>query len=127
MDVTGKRLASVQSERCSKGHAYIAEDVCRRQVMCVSQKMVNLQAAIEETCNEQYALASLFESATMKLRKGRTGSFKVHRVAPKDLPCFLNERGCQYGRVLVAASNPSCWQVQTAAPTLAQAALAVTV
>lgn len=119
MDVTGKRLASVQTERCSKGHAYIAEDVCRRQYMFVSQKMVHLQAAIEETCNEQCALASLFESASLKLRKGRTGSFRVHRVAPKDLPGFLDERGCQYDRVLVAASNPNCWQVQTPAQPLA--------
>lgn len=114
MDVTGKRVASVQLERCAKGFAYIAED-CRKEYMIVSQKMVHLQRAIEELCHEQYALASLFESAACKLRKGRTGSFRIHRVPPRELPCFLDERACQYGKVLVAATNPSCWQLQQAA------------
>ena len=55
------------------------------------------------------SLASLFESAEKKLRKGRTGSFRVTRLDPADLPHYLDERASGFSRVVIAATNPAKW------------------
>jgi hypothetical protein len=112
---TTKRLASVSPEIHSKKHVYAAEDVLRRQVLIVAQRMIAVQSAIEDTCGEPCSLASLFESATLKLRKGRTGSFRVHRLLPEELPAFLDEQRPRFARVVIAAHDPQRWQLVDAA------------
>lgn len=110
-----KRLASVRPELHSKKHVYAAEDVLRRQILVVGQRMIAVQSAIEDTVGEPCSLASLFESATMKLRKGRTGSFRVHRLLPEELPAFLDEQRPRFARVVISTRNPAHWQLVDAA------------
>ena len=49
---TTKRLASVSPEIHSKKHVYAAEDVLRRQVLIVAQRMIAVQSAIDDPCVE---------------------------------------------------------------------------
>ena len=106
-----QRVASIENEIYSKGHCYLAEDVARRQLLVVAQRMVNVQRAIEEQCGESISLASLFESATMKLRKGKTGSFRVVRLPPSEVPSYLDERRGHYDRLVIAATVPDKWRL----------------
>ena len=82
---SNQRLASVAQEYYSKGRVYAAEDVLRRQILVVAQRMKHVQTAIEDICGEPCSIASLFESADLKLRKGRTGSFRVVRLDRKSV------------------------------------------
>ena len=107
-----QRVASIENEIYSKGFCYAAEDVARRQLLVVAQRMVNVQRAIEEQCGESISLASLFESATMKLRKGKTGSFRVVKLAPSEVPSYLDERRPHFDRLVIAASNADKWRLQ---------------
>ena len=66
----------------------------------------------EDICGEPCSIASLFESADLKLRKGRTGSFRVVRLSPDDVPAYLDEHSSRFGRVVIAATNPSKWSLQ---------------
>ena len=106
-----QRIASIGNEIYSKGFCYAAEDVARRQLLVVAQRMVNVQKAIEEQCGESISLASLFESATMKLRKGKTGGFRVLRLAPSEVPSYLEERRHHFDKLVIAASNTNKWQL----------------
>ena len=108
-----QRLASVAQEYYSKGRVYAAEDVLRRQILVVAQRMKHVQTAIEDPriCGEPVSLASLFESCNLQLRRGRTGSFKVTRLAPSEAPSFVDERAKRFGRVVIAATNPAKWQL----------------
>ena len=109
----GTRLSTVEPEIYSKGHVYAAEDVLRRQVLVLAQRMRHVQTAIEDpdVCGEPVSLASLFESCNLQLRRGRTGSFKVTRLAPSEAPSFVDERANRFGRVVIAATNPAKWQL----------------
>ena len=107
-----QRLTSVSPEYYAKGHCYAAEDVLRHQILVVAQRMKHVQTAIEDLCGEPCSLASLFESADLKLRKGRTGSFRVTRLHPRDLPEYLDEHAKGFGRVVIAATNPAKWSLQ---------------
>ena len=109
----GTRLNSVEPEFYSKGHIYAAEDVLRRQVLVLAQRMKHVQTAIEDPdiCGEPISLASLFESCNLQLRRGRTGSFKVTRLAPSEAPSFVDERAKRFGRVVIAATNASKWEL----------------
>lgn len=106
-----KRLAQVNPEIHSKGHVYAASDVVRRQVLVLSQRMSGIQMAIEECVGEGCSIASLFESADLKLRKGRTGSFVVRRLSPEELPGYLDETRKHYDRVVIGAVNASKWKM----------------
>ena len=106
-----KRLASIRPEIHSKNCYYCAEDVLRRQVLIVAQRMVGIQTAIEDYVGEPVSIASLFESASLKQRKGRTGSFRVHRLNVEEMPGFLDERRQRFDRVLIAAVNPHKWEL----------------
>ena len=106
-----KRISSVQPEIHSKGHVYVAEDVLRRQILVLAQRMVAVQTVIEDIVGEPCSLASLFESATLRLRKGRTGSFRVHRLSAEQLPAFLDERRQRFSRVVIATRNLDHWQL----------------
>ena len=108
-----QRIASVDTEIHSKGSCYAAEDVTRRQLLVIAQRMINVQKVIEEECGESISLASLFESATMKLRKGKTGSFRVIKLAPSDVPRYLDERRAHFGKLIIATSNADKWRLQT--------------
>lgn len=108
----GTRLSSVDPEYYSKGHIYAAEDVLRWQVLVLAQRMKHVQTAIEDICGEPCSLASLFESCNLQLRKGRTGSFKVTRLTPSEVPSFLDEHAKRFGRVVIASMNPAKWQLQ---------------
>lgn len=107
-----QRVASIENEIYSKGHCYAAEDVARHQLLVIAQRMVNVQKAIEEQCGESISLASLFESASMKLRKGKTGSFRVVKLAPAEVPRYLDEHRSHYDRLVIAASAPDKWQLK---------------
>ena len=106
----GMRLTMVKPEIHTKGHCYAAEDL-RRAVLIVGQRMSAVQAAIEESVGEPISLASLFESADLKLRKGRTGSFAVRRISPGELPSYLDERRPHYGKVVIGAVDPDAWRM----------------
>ena len=107
-----QRVASIENEIHSKGYCYAAEDVARRQLLVIAQRMVNVKQAIEEECGESISLASLFESAAMKLRKGKTGSFRVVKLAPSEVPSYLDERRAHFGKLLIAANNADKWQLK---------------
>lgn len=102
-----QRVASIENEIHSKGHIYAAEDVSRRQLLVIAQRMINVQRVIEEQCGECISLASLFESATMKLRKGKTGSFRVVKLSPAEVPSYLDERRAHFGKLVIATSPTS--------------------
>ena len=108
-----QRIASINNEIYSKGHVYAAEDVARKQLFVVAQRMINVQRAIEEQCGESISLASLFESASMKLRKGKTSGFRVVKLAPTEVPGYLDERRAHFGKLVIAASNADKWQLGT--------------
>ena len=80
-------LVEVQPELWSKGWVYVAED-CRRQLLLVAQRLGCLSEAIERLTNETPSIASLSESATLRLRKGRTGSWLVRRVPREEAPTY---------------------------------------
>ena len=109
-----QRLASIQPEIHSKGHCYAAEDI-RRDVLIVSQRMQAIKSYIEDCVGEPCSLASLFESATLKLQKGYTGSFRVHRLAPSEVPAFLDEKRPRFAKTVIAARNPDAWRLVDAA------------
>ena len=106
-----QRVASIENEIYSKGFCYAAEDVARRQLLVIAQRMINVQKAIEEQCGESISLASLFESATMKLRKGKTGSFRIVKLSPAEVPSYLDERRSHFGKLVIAASNADKWRL----------------
>lgn len=108
-----ERLCAVHPEMYAKGFCYAAEDVLRRQVVIVAQRMTHVQQAIEDICGEPLSLSSLFESATLKLRKGRTGSFRVHRLTPEEVPHYLDERRGRFSRIVIAArtGNTRKWHL----------------
>ena len=110
----GMRITTVRPEIHSKGSCYAAEDV-RRAVLCVAQRMSAIQTAIEESVGEPVSLASLFESADFKLRKGRTGSFCVRRISPDELPTYLDEQRSKYGKVVIGAVDPDAWRMSAIA------------
>lgn len=108
-----QRIASIGNEFYSKGHVYAAEDVARKQLLVIAQRMVNVQRAIEEQCGESISLASLFESASMKLRKGKTSGFRVVRLAPTEVPGYLDERRTHFDKLVIAATNADKWTLGT--------------
>ena len=57
------------------------------------------------------AVSSLFDASAMKTRKGRTGAWAVHRLAPNELPPFLAKRRKRFARTVVAATNTQAWQI----------------
>ena len=107
-----KRVVTIEPELFSKGWVYAAEDA-RRQFLIVSQRVKFLQRTIAHECGEQCSMASLFESATDKLKTkgGRTQSFRVRRMEAADLPSYLEEARPLYSKVLIAAVNPSKWHL----------------
>ena len=108
-----QRVASIGNEIYSKGHCYVAEDHARRQLLVIAQRMVHVQKAIEEQCGEVISLASLFESATRKLRKGTTKSFKVVRLLPSEVPKYIDERRGHFDKFVIATSNSDKWHLQS--------------
>lgn len=106
-----QRLAGIDNEIHSKGHCYLAEDLARHQLLVIAQRMVNVQKAIEERSGEVISLASLFEAATMKLRKGRTAGYRVLRLPPERVPDYLDERRKQFGNVVISATNKAKWRM----------------
>ena len=107
-----QRLASIANEIYAKGNVFAAEDITRRQLLVLGQKMTNIQHAIEECVGEDLSLASLFEAASMKIRKGRTGSFRVVRMHKEDVGAYLNERMGHFQRVCIATTDPNRWPLQ---------------
>ena len=106
------RLAAIGNEIYAKGNVFAAEDVTRRQLLVLGQKMANIQLAIEECVGEGLSLASLFEAASMKIRKGRTGSFRVVKLRKEDVADYLAERKAQFQRVCIATTDPARWSLQ---------------
>ena len=106
------RLDTIGHEIYAKGNVFAAEDVTRRQLLVLGQKMANIQLAIEECCGEGLSLASLFEAASMKIRKGRTGSFRVVKLRKEDEAEYLNERKAHFQRVCIATTDPNRWPLQ---------------
>ena len=106
------RVDRVSPERCARGNLYVCEDLNRYQVMLIAQKAKNIQLAREELfpC-ESPAASSLFEASAKQLKRGRTGAWAVHRVAPDELPRFLAERRKRFGRTVIAASSVDAWRL----------------
>ena len=84
------------------------------QVMLIATctKVKNIQEGREQIfpC-ECPAVSSLFDASAMKTRKGRTGAWAVHRLAPNELPPFLAKRRKRFARTVVAATNTQAWQI----------------
>lgn len=106
-----QRLEQVRPERCSRGNLYVCEDMHRRQIMLVAQKITNIQAAIEELfpC-ETPAASSLFDASARKQHKGRTGAWSVQKLEPHELSPYLAERRKHFTRTVIATRNPAAWQ-----------------
>ena len=103
-------LVEVHSEIWSKGWVYVAED-CRRQLLIVAQRLGCLREAIERLTNETPSIASLSESATLRLRKGRTGNWLVRRVPREKAAVYLETRRHLFLRTVIAAINPAAWKL----------------
>ena len=110
IDLGERHLVHVKKEIRAMGHVYVCEDV-RRHVLIVSQTLGSVQDAIEATCRESVSLSSLSETATMRTRKGRAGSFCVRRLSMEDAVAYVEEKRPAYARVLIAARDPSSWTV----------------
>ena len=95
------------------GQCYVAEDA-RRQVLIVGQRMHAIQHAIEECVGEPRSMSSLFESAGLKLRKGRTGNWRVHRVRVAELPVLVEELRPKFQRCVIASVSPDNWRLVAA-------------
>ena len=108
-----KRLDQISPERCARGNLYACEDVSRRQVLLIAQKISNLKAGIEELFpSETPAESSLFDASANKHRKGKTGAWAVHRLEPEEVRPFLAERRKFFTRTVIAATNPSAWRLE---------------
>ena len=105
-----QRIAEVSKERRATGVVYSAEDV-RRTLLVVAQTVPRIQSAIKTLCNETVSRTSVFESASLQLRKGCTGSWLIRRHDASELPAFVDERRCLYGRVVISADNPRKWKL----------------
>ena len=112
---THLRLAAVRHEIHSKKNCFVAEDVLRHQVLIIGARMAAIQSVIEDEVGEPCSLASLYEASALKQRKGRTGSFRVHKLSPETLPAFLDEQRKRYARVVIAAHDPARWHLVDAA------------
>ena len=110
-----QRLHSCEPELYTRGHVYAAEDVTRKQMLIVAQKVANLAHAIADTTGESPPIACLYESANSLVRRGRVGSFKVNRMRPEDLPGWLDAARRRYDQLVISASNPHSWRIQAAA------------
>ena len=95
----------------------MCEDMHRKQLIVVAQRMRNIQECLEELfpC-ESASLASLYEASDLKLRKGRTGAWAVRKLHPDEAPGYLDEKRRQYGRAVIAATNPIKWHLHTLEP-----------
>ena len=108
-----QRLERVNKEMYGRGNVFAAEDVCRRDILILSQRVANLVTAIEDTTGESPTKSCLYESANCLLRRGRHGSFRVSKMTPRDLPDWLDQTRGRYSRVVIAANNPHCWKLQS--------------
>ena len=110
-----QRIEKVNPELHAHGNVFCAEDVCRKDILILSQRVVNLVGAIEETAGEAPTKSCLYESANASLRRGRHGSFRVLKMQPGEVPAWLDAARRQYRRVYIAANNPHCWKIQPVA------------
>ena len=101
----------IEPERCCRGNLYVCEDVSRRQIMILAQKVANIQSALETLGWETPATSSLFDASANKHRKGKTGAWAVHRLTSDELPRFVAERRKHFARTVIAATNPQAWQL----------------
>ena len=105
------RLVEVKPELWSKGWVYITED-CRRTVLIVSQRLHLIAETIDRLCNQFVSLSSLSESATCRLRGGRTaGAWRVRRVSYAEAPSVIQELRPRYTQMVIAAINPGAWKM----------------
>lgn len=107
----GQRLDKVKREMYGRGNVFCAED-CRRDLLIVAQRVASLITAIEDTTGECPNKSCLYDSANALLRRGRHGSFRVSKLTPTDLPKWLDHTRARYQRVVIAANNPKCWEIQ---------------
>ena len=108
-----QRLDKVSKELYGRGNVFAAEDVCRHDILIVAQRVANLISAIEDTTGEAPTKSCLYDSANALLRRGRHGSFRVSKLAPTDLPDWLDNARGGYQRVVIAANNPNCWEIKS--------------
>ena len=107
------RLEKVSAELYSRGNVFCAEDVCRRDILIIAQRVANLVTAIEDTTGETPTKSCLYDSSNAALRRGRHGSFKVSKLTPANIPTWLDHTRPRYKNVYIAANNPRCWQMQS--------------
>jgi hypothetical protein len=93
------------------GNMYVCEDAERHQLMILSQKVKNIQDALDALGWDAPAASSLFDAASYKQRKGKTGAWAVHKLSSEDLPRFVAERRRHFARTVIAATDPSAWQL----------------
>ena len=105
------RLVEVKPELWSKGFVYVTED-CRRTMLIVSQRLHLIAETIDRLCNQFVSMSSLSESATCRLRGGRTaGAWRVRRVSFDDALSLIQELRPRYDQVVIAAINPGAWKM----------------
>ena len=105
------RIVEVKPEIWSKGWVYVTED-CRRTMLIVSQRLHLIAETIDRLCNQFVSVSSLSESATCRLRGGRTaGAWRVRRVSYAEAPSVLLELRPRYERLVIAAINPGAWKM----------------
>jgi hypothetical protein len=104
-------LDRVDPEHCARrGNLYVCEDCDRHQLLILAQKVKNIEDALEELGWQVPATSSLFDAATCKQRKGKTGAWAVHRLPTEEVKAFLAQRRRHFARTVIAASNPKAWR-----------------
>lgn len=105
------RVVEVKPELWSKGWVYVTED-CRRTMLILSQRLHLIAETIDRLCNQFVSVSSLSESATCRLRGGRTaGAWRVRRVTFDDALSLIQELRPRYKQVVIAAINPGAWKM----------------
>ena len=105
------RVVEVKPELWSKGWVYVTED-CRRTMLIVSQRLHLIAETVDRLCNQFVSVSSLSESATCRLRGGRTaGAWRVRRVSYAEAPSVLLELRPRYERLVIAAINSGAWKM----------------
>ena len=105
------RVVEVKPELWSKGWVYVTED-CRRTMLILSQRLHLIAETIDRLCNQFVSVSSLSESATCRLRGGRTaGAWRVRRVTFDDALSLIQELRPRYTQMVIAAINPGAWKM----------------
>lgn len=83
-------------------------------MLVFAQRVSAIRDAVREVVGEDVKLSSLYEAAAHDIKKGYHMSFRMEKLALKELPDYAANVGPRYERVLIAAAQPTAWRVAAA-------------